>query len=59
MKEVSVNSPPSQQQQPPLPQLIRAKQPGYLDLTAEQVERLISKDPIDKDYDVETEPFAR
>jgi hypothetical protein len=54
MKEVvSVN--PS----PPPPQLIRAKQPGYLDLTAEQIDRLISKDPIEKDYDVESEPFAR
>ncbi|XP_050438580.1 calcium/calmodulin-dependent protein kinase type IV-like [Adelges cooleyi] len=57
MKEVvSVNPttpPPSQ------PQLIRAKQPGYLDLTAEQVDRLISKEPIDKDYEVEIEPFAR
>jgi len=52
---VSVNpSPP-----PPPPQLIRAKQPGYLDLTAEQIDRLISKDPIEKDYDVESEPFAR
>lgn len=60
MKEVvSVNltttPPPSQ----PPPQLIRAKQPGYLDLTAEQVDRLISKEPIDKDYEVEIEPFAR
>lgn len=55
MKEVvSVNPSP-----PPQPQLIRAKQPGYLDLTAEQIDRLISKDPIEKDYDVETEPFAR
>ncbi|XP_050522603.1 death-associated protein kinase 1-like isoform X2 [Daktulosphaira vitifoliae] len=57
MKEVvSVNlttPPPSQ------PQLIRAKQPGYLDLTTEQVDRLISKEPIDKDYEVEIEPFAR
>ncbi|KAL4142229.1 hypothetical protein QTP88_004728 [Uroleucon formosanum] len=53
MKEVvSVNPPP------PQPQLIRAKQPGYLDLTAEQIDRLISKDPIDKLYDVESEPFA-
>jgi len=56
MKEVVfVNASPP----PSLPQLIRAKQPGYLDLTAEQVERLISKEPIEKDYDVETEPFAR
>jgi len=56
MKEVvSVNPPPP----PPQPQLIRAKQPGYLDLTAEQIDRLISKDPIDKLYDVESEPFAR
>lgn len=55
MKElVSVNSSP-----PPPPQLIKAKQPGYLDLTDEQVKRLISKEPIEKDYDVETEPFAR
>lgn len=53
---MSVNSSPPP---PQPPQLIRAKQPGYLDLTAEQVDRLISKDPIDKDYDVEIEPFAR
>lgn len=54
MKEVvSVNA------SPPPPQLIKAKQPGYLDLTTEQVDRLISKEPIDKDYDVEAEPFAR
>lgn len=56
MKEVvSVNASPP----PPPPQLIKAKLPGYLDLTAEQVDRLISKEPIDKDYDVEAEPFAR
>lgn len=55
MKEVvSVNS-----SSPPRPQLIKAKQPGYLDLTDEQVNRLISVEPIDKEYDVETEPFAR
>lgn len=57
MKEVVSVIPSPPPPQPPL--LIRAKQPGYLDLTAEQVDRLISKEPIDKDYDVEAEPFAR
>lgn len=39
--------------------MVQAKRPGYLDLTVEQTARLISGEPIEKDYDVETVPLAR
>lgn len=34
-------------------------QPGYLELTEDQKNRLICTDPIDDHYEVEDEPFAR
>ena len=32
---------------------------GYLDLTNEQLDNIICKDPISDHYDVEDAPFAR
>lgn len=34
-------------------------QPGYLKLTEAQKSRLISTGPIEEEYEVEDEPFAR
>uniref|UniRef100_A0A1B6D6E4 non-specific serine/threonine protein kinase n=1 Tax=Clastoptera arizonana TaxID=38151 RepID=A0A1B6D6E4_9HEMI len=33
--------------------------PGYLELTSDQVSRLICQDPLEKHYEVEEQPFAR
>jgi hypothetical protein len=33
--------------------------PGYLELTAEKMKRLISHEPIENFYEVEEQPFAR
>ncbi|KAK6618408.1 hypothetical protein RUM43_013601 [Polyplax serrata] len=44
------------------PQLAGASEPfksGYLELTPEVMERLLSTDNIDEHYEVESQPFAR
>lgn len=43
----------------PLVMNSKSAQPGYLELTPDQVKRLIKQDPIENHYEVEDQPFAR
>lgn len=43
----------------PLVMNSQSSQPGYLELTADQIKRLIKQEPIENHYEVEDQPFAR
>lgn len=43
----------------PLVMNSKSSQPGYLELTPDQVKRLIKQEPIENHYEVEDQPFAR